>query len=1081
MNSQLTKVAAQLLAAVTALSPCALQSSLVYNDPFESYPAQNPAPSPLTNGPAGGQWFYVDPTPPSIGANEHRIFDSGTGGSALQSRVWVSNHDNATLTNAITIPALPPGTNLYYLTLSFMVATETSDTSRAATFKYDIGSSAGTLEFVSGGNLDASQPFSGLSGYATAPAGSIGKSDDRKFSVTFSAAGIATADKIFLGLTRVTNAGAAGAFIAVDDVSLDIPFGLPAVIRQPVSLTAAAGEAATLEAVFTNFPHAYQWFKNGEPVTGAQNPTLSFPFLTKPDEGSYVLWATNTEGSASTVAATLTVTDASAPTVVSGAGQLTLEHARVRFSEPMDPESATNAANYAVTPAVTVLGAWMIDSLTVELNASGLAANTQYTVTVSGVRDLGGNPVAANSSATFMTPALVISAVRYDAGATAPDPASAQGGYWSLAANTNVGMVTGPVLDDVGSGLNAWLVSDQNISGSGGVLDYRMAVDPVSDELARTNGWRLLVRCRMSTDFAGTASPVVLYSHPGVPRRFGILFDFDANGSLAASLLGGATYVLPGDPAAYHTHVIAYDPQTATAAYYFDSQLITGSYTGQANAAYDGVVFGTGSGTGSGEMNFNCVQLDVVGGAAPTVTSHPQDSVNGVGQRVTFTAGFAPFVSGYQWLSNNVIIPGATSNSYTTPFVTSGMSGTQYKARALHALGNVETEPATLTVTSDTNAPTVAGIRTSPLLDRVFITFSEPVQPQQATNSASYVWSNPGLDNLFATMVDALTVELRTSVQEASSNYTVLLRNIRDTSNLVISNNTPAAFTTPKLTTLARYDAGSTTTRPAGPPDPASPEGGSWQALLGTDPGLVTNAIVDDLGTGLHAWQVSDETAGTSQFIQYNKSFTPEQNAALRANGWVMSIRGRFVEDFGSAFTIMAQHGEASGRRELLWFDRDLNGDLLARLAIGAGGTDAVLTSGTIGAADYHLHQLVFDPASTNATYYFDGQLIGTWVGDSSVAAYPGVQWGSGSSPNLGQMNFNLVELRMIDRPAAPSLSIRANEETVEVSYTGVLEAATALGVQSDWTPVATNATPTAEVFSVLAAQPARFFRARGL
>lgn len=1081
MNSQLSKVVAQLLAAFAALTPCALQSSLIYNDTFESYPAQNPAPNPLTNGPAGGQWFYVDPTPPTIGANEHRIFDSGAAGSALQSRVWVSNHDNATLTNVITIPALPPGTNIYYLTLSFMVASETSDTSRTATLKYEISSSAGTLQFVSGGNLDASQPFSGLSGYASAPAGSIGKSDDRKFNVTFSATGITTADKIFLGLTRVTNAGAAGAFIAIDDVSLDIPFGPPAVIRQPVSLTAIAGDAVKLEAVFTNFPHAYQWFKNDVPVAGAQGPTLSIPFVTKPDEGSYVLWATNTEGAASTVAATLTVTDSAAPTVVGATGRLSLAHARVRFSEPVDPESATNTAHYALAPAVTVLGAWMVDPMTVELNAANLGPNTSYTVKVSDVRDLGGNLVPANSSTTFTTPALVISAVRYDAGATAPDPTSAAGGSWSLTANTNVGMTVGPLLDDAGTGLNAWVVSDQNISGTGGSLDYRMPIDPVSDELARTNGWRLLVRSRMSSDFAGTASPVVLYSHPGATRRYGLLFDFDANGSLTAALLGGATYVLPGDPTAYHTHVIAYDPQTATAAYYFDGQLIAGSYAGQANATYDGVVFGTGSGTGSGEMNFNRVQLDVVGGGAPTITSHPQDSVNGVGQRVTFTAGFTPFVSGYQWLSNNVIISGATSNSYTTPFVTSGMSGTQYKARALHALGSVETEPATLTVTSDTNPPTVAAIRTSPLLDRVFITFSEPVQPRQATNTASYVWSNPGVTNVFATMVDALTVELRTSLQESSSNYTVLLRNIRDTSNLVISNNTPAVFTTPKLTMLARYDAGSTITRPIGPPDPASPEGGSWQALLGTDAGLVTNAVVDDLGTGLHAWQVSDETAGTSQFIQYNKPFTPEQNAALRANGWVMSIRGRFVEDFGSAFTIMAQHGEASGRRELLWFDRDMNGDLVVRLAVGAGGTDAVLTSGTMGAADYHLHQLVFDPASTNTTYYFDGQLIGTWLGDSSVAAYPGVQWGSGSSPNMGQVNFNLVELRMIDHPASPSLSIQADGNTVEVSYTGVLEAATVLGPQPDWTPIATNATPAAEVFSTPATQPARFFRARGL
>lgn len=1080
MNTQfLIRLAANFAIASAALAPGILHSGLVYNDTFETYPALNPAPNPLTNGPSGGQWFYVDPTPPAIGANEHRIFDAGTGGSALQSRVWVSNHDNATITNAISLPALPAGASVYHMTLSFLAATETSDASRAATFKYQIGSSGGALQFISGGNLDMTQPLDGLAGRAIAPAGSIGKTDDRRFSVAFTASGITTADKIFLALTRVTNAGAAGAFLAVDDVSLDIAFGPPAVIQQPSSVTLAAGEAATLEGAFTNFPHAYQWFKNGEPLPGAQSPRYSIPFATKPDEGSYVLWATNTEGAASTLAATVTVNDFAAPTLATAAGQFTLEHARVRFSEPVDPESATNAANYALSPGGSIQEAWMIDARTVELRASALAPSAPYTIEVSGVRDLAGNAVAANSTIAFTTPALAISAARYDAGATAPDPASAAGGFWIQTANTNAGMAAGPVLNDAGTGSNAWMITDQNISATSGILDYRMAIDPASDEFARTNGWRLVAICRMSSDFGGGASPLVLYSHPGQPRRYGLLFDLDGNGSLTASLLGAATYTLPGDPGAYHTHMIAYNPQTASAAYYFDGQLVTDSYTGQANAAYDGLVFGVGSSGGSGEMAFNRVQLDVAGGSRPVFTSQPQDSVNGVGQRVTFSVAAAPFVAAWQWLSNNVIIPGAISNSYTTPFVTLGMGGAQYKARAIHPLGDVESQPATLTVTSDIQAPMVAGARGSPLLDRVYIAFSEPVQPQQATNIANYSWGNAGVTNLFATMLDPLTVQLRTSAQESASNYVVLLRNIRDTSNLVISNNTPASFRSPRLVTLARYDAGTTVTRPGGPPDPATAEGGSWLAVLGSDPGLVTNAIIDDLATGLHAWQVSDETTGGAQFIQYNKPFTPEQNAALRANGWVMSIRGRFVEDFGSSYTIMAQHGAASGQRELLWFDRDANGDLVSRMAVGAGGTDAILTSGTIGAWDYHLHQLVFDPAATNASYYFDGRLVGSWPGDSSAAAYPGVQWGSGSSPNLGQMNFNMVEFRMIEPPTPPFVAIRGSGQNVEVLYTGILEASTSLGPQAVWSAVATNAAPPPATFPAPASQQSRFFRAR--
>jgi len=96
------------------------QGGIIYSDSFQTYPVQSPAPNPLTNGPAGGQWWFVDPTPPTIGANEHRIFDSGTGGSALQTRCWISSADNAKITNAITLPALPVGPGPHTFTLSFL-------------------------------------------------------------------------------------------------------------------------------------------------------------------------------------------------------------------------------------------------------------------------------------------------------------------------------------------------------------------------------------------------------------------------------------------------------------------------------------------------------------------------------------------------------------------------------------------------------------------------------------------------------------------------------------------------------------------------------------------------------------------------------------------------------------------------------------------------------------------------------------------------------------------------------------------------------------------------------------------------
>lgn len=1059
------------------------QAGIIYNDSFQTYPVQSPAPNPLTNGPAGGQWWFVDPTPPTIGANEHRIFDSGTGGSALQSRCWISSADNAKITNAITIPALPSGPGPHTFTLRFLAATDTTAAGRRATFFYEIGSTGGNLQFVSGGNLDASQVFAGLAGYGVAPEGQKGKTDDRKFQVVFTGADLTTADKILVSLARVTNSGAAGAFIAIDDVSLALNFGPPVVVQDPVSQTVSAGDPVTLTAVFTNYPDVYQWYKDEVAIPGATSTSYTIPFVTKPDEGSYRLWATNSEGFAGTAPATLTVNDATAPTLASARGLLTLEHALIRFSEPVEDVSATNASHYTVNNSVTVNGATLVDAFTVELFTSSLNAGANYTATVSGVRDLAGNPIQAGSTISFSTPALVVSSARYDAGTTAthplgpPDPASAAGGYWSHTTNPNAGMATNAVIDDLGTGLNAWAISDQNSSSSGGILDYRLAIDPASDNLARSNGWRLLFVSRMPSYPIG-AAPVVLYSHPGVPRRYGMVFSINANNELTATLLGGTTYVLPGDPLAYHTHVMVFDPVATNATYYCDGQRIVAGYGGDANTAYNGLVFGTGSSTATGEMNFNRVQLDVVGGTQPVVVAHPQSSTNGVGQKVTFSAGFTPFVAAYQWLSNNVVIPGAVSNSYTTDFITLGMNGTQYRCRALHALGNVETDVATLTVTSDTEPPTVVSTRGSLLLDRVVITYSEPVLEFYATNLANYVWVNPGITNLDARLADPLTVELRTTPQAANSNYTVRISNVRDTSNLPIVNNTPASFKTAKLAVFARYDAGNTTTRPAGPPDPASAEGGSWVVNIGTDPLLITNAVLDDFGTGLHAWEVTDQTTGASQFIQFNAPMTAEQQAAARANGWVMSVRGRFANDFGSSFSVMSQAGDQAGNRVLLWFDIDAGGSLVVR---PQGSADITLTEPGFGILEYHLHQIVWDPTRTNASYYFDGQLVlRDWPGDVSAFTYPGVQWGTGSSANQGSMNFNLVEFKVVEPPARPYVAAVLNGANLDVSYTGILETAAAVGENVVWTAVATNTTSGTNVFS-LPATSQQYFRAKAV
>ena len=131
----------------------------LYLDNFQSYPVQDPAPNPLTNGPAGGQWFFVDPAGPTTSL-EHRIWDSTTSGSGLNSRVWATLTNNARLTNAISLSKLPAGSS-HTLRLSFVVATDTLTAGRPTTFGYQFRTTGGALRLYQPGMRMAARSWRG--------------------------------------------------------------------------------------------------------------------------------------------------------------------------------------------------------------------------------------------------------------------------------------------------------------------------------------------------------------------------------------------------------------------------------------------------------------------------------------------------------------------------------------------------------------------------------------------------------------------------------------------------------------------------------------------------------------------------------------------------------------------------------------------------------------------------------------------------------------------------------------------------------------------------------------------------------
>lgn len=82
----------------------------------------------------------------------------------------------------------------------------------------------------------------------------------------------------------------------------------------------------------------------------------------------------------------------------------------------------------------------------------------------------------------------------------------------------------------------------------------------------------------------------------------------------------------------------------------------------------------------------------------PIVTVHPQSRAAYVGENVTFSvAASGSGVLGYQWLSNNVPLPGQTATNLVLTQVTASHAAT-YQAQVSNLAGAVLSDPATLTV-----------------------------------------------------------------------------------------------------------------------------------------------------------------------------------------------------------------------------------------------------------------------------------------------------------------------------------------------------------------------------------------------
>jgi hypothetical protein len=190
------------------------------------------------------------------------------------------------------------------------------------------------------------------------------------------------------------------------------------ITENPLSQKVPAGRTAALMIAATSLdPITYQWQKappgsdTFTDIPGANQATYTTPVLMVSDNGSkYRCVARSFALEAISDAATITV-DGTIPTIASIRGSVNFNSVYVTFSEPMNLEQLIDAAHYGLSGGVMVNSAVGLDPTTVRLLTDQQAQGTQYTLTVNGVEDLAGNPVAANSTAKFTSYTLVGGAV----------------------------------------------------------------------------------------------------------------------------------------------------------------------------------------------------------------------------------------------------------------------------------------------------------------------------------------------------------------------------------------------------------------------------------------------------------------------------------------------------------------------------------------------------------------------------------------------------------------------------------------------------------------------------------------------
>ena len=428
----------------------------------------------------------------------------------------------------------------------------------------------------------------------------------------------------------------------------------------------------------------------------------------------------------------------------------------VVFSVPVDPATATNAANYAITPGTVVQKAVMgANAWTVRLTTTTMADATPHTLTVTNVQDL-------SSPANLIPP-----------GTTAP----------ILKAQ---GVITRKVFTGIGGSWLASLTNNAKFPNSPDGVDWQTSFEAPSNQGDYYGDQMIGYVCPPVT---GDYQFFIASDNEGL-----LYLSTDANPANKVAIASVPDVTSSRQWSKYASQASAYVKLQAGRIYYVEA--LMAESTGNDWLSVTWRMRGMPAPADGDAPLPGGFLSSITPSAAPAVVTAPQDLAVTERQGAAFgvVAGGTPAYT-YQWLKNGVAIPGATATNYTIASASYGDNGALFAVIVSNSFSGITSGTARLTVLRDTNSPIIARLSSGPSLDRVLVGFSEPVTPATAINPRNYSLSG-GMTVLGTEpLPDQTNVVLTTSLQTPGQLYSLTVTGVTDMAASPNAANTSSNFT----------------------------------------------------------------------------------------------------------------------------------------------------------------------------------------------------------------------------------------------------------------------------------------------